>query len=170
MFTSRIKEDQFTDALERAARALTDTTPLMQDMGEYLVDSTKQRFKEGKAPDGTPWAPKSQTTIDTYRRREKKGRNGRVDFRPLFGPSGALSSQIFSEAGTESVEWGSSLVYAATQQFGAAKGAFGTMSNGSSIPWGTIPARPFIGISDHDQLMLIDIIEEYLGGAVGTPD
>lgn len=164
MITVELKEDEITAVLDRLSRSLTDMTPVMQDIGELLVESTKQRFGEGVAPDGTSWAPKSETTIEAYKRR-----GDRVDFRPLFGPSGRLSSEIFSKAGADSVEWGSSLIYAAVMQFGAAKGEFGRNARGGSIPWGTIPARPFLGLSDADRTMVMETISEWLDkAAAGT--
>lgn len=157
-----LNDDAFLRTLDQITRHLTDMTDLMQDLGELLVDSTKQRFAEGTAPDGTVWAPKSDATIDAYRRREKKKPNTRVDFRPLFGPSGRLSSEIFAQASSASVEIGSSLIYSAVQQFGAAKGEFGTAANGSSIPWGNIPARPFIGLSEEDRTKVDAELRDYL--------
>jgi phage virion morphogenesis protein len=142
--------------------ALTDMTPVMNDLGEYLTTSTKDRFKAGTAPDGTKWAPKSQTTLNRYGARK----SNRVDLRPLFGPTGLLSQQIFHEASAVDVSWGSNLIYSAVMQFGAAKGAFGTMANGASIPWGNIPARPFIGVSADDQANIIATLEDWLSGAV----
>lgn len=138
--------------------ALTDMTPVMNDLGEYLTTSTKDRFPSGTAPDGSKWAAKSATTLAQYGRRK----SGRVDLRPLFGPTGLLSQQIFHFADAQSVEWGSNLIYSAVMQFGAAKGAFGVMSNGASIPWGAIPARPFIGVSAEDEIQIIDILTEWL--------
>ncbi|WP_172298337.1 phage virion morphogenesis protein [Pseudoruegeria sp. HB172150] len=167
MIRVEVTDEEVAAALSRIAARLTDLTPLMQDLGEALVNSTEDRFPEGRAPDGTPWAPKSQATIDAYRRREGKTANARVDFRPLFGPSGRLSSEIHWQAGPNSVEIGSSLIYAAVDQFGAAKGQFGTTSKGSPIPWGDIPARPFLGISEGDRSALTLIIEGYLSGANG---
>lgn len=157
-----LNDDAFLRTLDKIASELTDMTDLMQDLGELLVDSTKRRFAEGTAPDGTAWAPKSDATIDAYRRREKKKPNSRVDFRPLFGPSGRLSSEIFAQADSASVEIGSSLIYSAVQQFGAAKGEFGSASNGSSIPWGNIPARPFIGLSEEDRSNVDAELRDYL--------
>lgn len=156
--------DDISPMLERLAARLTDMTPVMQELGELLTESTKQRFKDGVAQDGTPWAPKSQTTIDAY-----KAHKDRVDLRPLFGPSGRLSSEIHYVAGPVSMEIGSSLIYSAVQQMGAGKGAFGSMSNGSPIPWGNIPARPFLGLSDDDQVAITETIESWLqGGAEGA--
>lgn len=52
--------------------------------------------------------------------------------------------------------------YAAAQQFGMKKGYAGANKRGSPIPWGDIPARPFLGISDHDRGMILDEISDYL--------
>lgn len=141
---------------------LSDMTPVMQDIGELMVDSTKQRFIAGEGPDGTAWEPKSEATISAY-----LARGDTPDFRPLFGPSRRLSSEISYRVGTggQSVEWGSSLIYAAVQQFGAQKGAFGTNARGSSIPWGNIPARPFLGLSTEDEDKLKSLLQEWLESA-----
>lgn len=174
MSTVRFEDSEIAQALQRLADALSDMTPLMQDLGEFAVYTTKERFLRGEAPDGTPWAPKSQSTLDSYARRGDAG-----DARPLFGPSGRLSSEIHYVAASASVEWGSSLIYAAVQQFGAEQGAFGARMGRTQpsekrpagqdyffpIPWGDIPARPFLGISEDDRSGFLDIIEEWLEGA-----
>lgn len=162
MITVELNDAEISAMLDRVARSLTDMTPLMQEFGEFLVESTKQRFKDGSDPEGNAWAPKSETTIEQYERRGDK-----VDFRPLFGPTGRLSSEISYEADADSVRWGSNLIYSAVMQFGAEKGEFGSMANGSPIPWGDIPARPFLGISDDDRAGLTATVEEWLEEAAG---
>lgn len=57
---------------------------------------------------------------------------------------------------------GSNLIYAAVQQFGAGKGQFGNMANGSPIPWGNIPARPFLGISPEDETNILALIADFI--------
>jgi phage virion morphogenesis protein len=158
-----LTEDQITAALERLSRSLTNLAPVMQDIGELMVRSTKVRFTEGRAPDGNAWLPKSATTIAAY-----QARGDRVDFRPLFGPSGRLSSEIFYEVGADgaSVEIGSNMIYSAVMQFGAAQGAFGATARGSPIPWGPIPARPFLGVSEEDRSNILAAIDEWLEAAV----
>lgn len=170
MSGAEIKVDEFTPTLVAIAARLTDMSPVFQDIGEYLIDSTKQRFTEGTAPDGTAWVPKSQATIDAYRSREAKGGNAKIDFRPLFGASGSLSSNILYEAVEDGVQWGSNMVYAAVQHFGAAAGELGVTSstdkNGRpytvASPWGDIPARPFIGISDTDRETILADLSEWI--------
>lgn len=160
-----IETDQITPALERVWAALENPLPLMQDLGEYFVKSTTDRFPTGRAPDGSVWAPKSPVTIA----RQGGRRTNRLDTRPLFGPSGALSSTISYEAFPDRVEWGSPMIYAGVQQFGAAQGAFGRSSRNGPIPWGDIPARPFLGISAEDEVQVLDIIGDYLSEAAGAP-
>ena len=160
MFKLEINDTAANAALDALAEVLDDLTPAMQEIGEFLVRTTKLRFVEGASPGGAAWAPKSQTTKDAYRRR-----GDRVDDRPLFGPSGALSGTIFSIPSSQSVEVGSPMIYSAVMQRGAAQGAFGRSSRGGPIPWGDIPARPFIGLSDSDQVGVQDIVAEYLAAA-----
>lgn len=164
MITIEIKNDGISAGLQRALDALTNTQPLMNQLGEYLVESTKQRFPTGRAPDGSVWAPKSPVTLERYRRNGDK-----ADGRPLFGPSSALSNNISAQAGPDVVEWGSDRVYAAVQQFGAAQGAFGRTSRNGPIPWGNIPARPFLGLSAEDEVAVLDIIADYVATAAAEP-
>ncbi|GHT81188.1 hypothetical protein AGMMS49960_20300 [Betaproteobacteria bacterium] len=65
------------------------------------------------------------------------------------------------------VEIGSDQKYAGTQQFGASKGQFGNDKFGRPIPWGDIPARPFLGLSAQDETEVMDIIQRHIMGAMG---
>ena len=154
MFTIELSDDDVVARLNGIVREMGDLTPLMRDIGEYLVDATKQRFMAGEAPDGSAWAPKSEAT------REKYSRSGEsVSIRPLWGPSEELRLGIFAQATPDSVEVGSARPYAAMMQFGGTKSAFQNL-------WGDIPARPFIGLSDSDQEAILDTIDEWLQKAV----
>lgn len=147
-------------ALREAQQRLANMEPAYQDIGEQLVLSTKKRFAEGRAPDGSAWAPKKPSTIEHYRRLGHP-----ADPRPLHGPSKRLSNEIAAFANAAGVEVGSNLIYSGVMQEGAAKGAFGTTSRGRPIPWGTIPARVWLGLSDQDERDILDIVDEHLGGA-----
>ena len=157
MIRTTIKEDQITLGIGALAESLADLTPVMQEIGEFLVASTKDRFQAGVSPDGSAWTPKSPTTIKAAARR-----GVRLDPRPLFGETGMLSSQIGMVAGPNSVEVGSNMIYSAVMQFGAGKGAFGADKAGHPIPWGSIPARPFLGLSEADEQGIRDIVDEWL--------
>lgn len=152
MMDIEFNDRELTGAIRRIEGALTDMTPLMQDVGELMVHSTKRRFIAGSAPDGSPWAPKSEVTKAAYERRGDP-----VDERPLFGPSGRLSGEIHYQADETSVSWGSSLIYAAVQQFGAEQGEFGPRT-----PWGDIPARPFLGLGEDDKAGIIETVTDWM--------
>lgn len=147
-------------ALGGLAAQMSDLRPVMQDIGEYLVVSTKERFPAGTGPSGVPWPENSPVTLA-----RKKGT------RPLIGETKRLGDEILAHVGDDNVEVGSNLVYAATQQFGAAQGQFGRTKRNGPIPWGNIPARPFLGLSDRDEQSILDIVQEHLELALddGTP-
>lgn len=150
-------------ALQRAADLLEDMTPVYRDVADYMVDVTKKRFLSGTAPDGSKWAPKSQATLERYRRLGYGSLS-----RPLIGPSKSLSTQILRFVSGEGVTIGSNLIYAGVMQDGAARGAFGKTSKGAPIPWGRIPARTWLGISKDDEIAIVDIAEEYIEKALGS--
>jgi len=149
MFIVELKADQVTGALDRLSGSMDDMTPLMEQLGEYLTKSTKDRFADGKGPDGAAWAANSPVTL---------ARKSSV--KPLV-QSGTMREGIFHDAGRDFVEVGSGVVQAAMMQFGGTRAAFPHL-------WGDIPARPFIGLSPEDETNMLDIIEEYLTGAITT--
>ena len=149
-------------AIREALSQLKDMTPVYQDIGEYMIGATRQRFIDGKAPDGTAWAPKSAATLDRYKRLGYGTLN-----RPLIGAGKRLSREIQRFVSRDGVVIGSSLAYSGVMQNGAARGAFGTDRRGRPLPWGRIPARVWLGISDEDEKKIIDIVDENLGDALG---
>ena len=152
-------------AIAEALTALTNPQPMYADIGEYMVDSTRQRFVSGEAPDGSSWAPKSEATLERYRRLGY----GTLS-RPLFGPGRRLSREILNFVSKDGVVIGSSLIYSRVMNEGAAKGEFGHDSQGNPIPWGRIPARQWLGISTADATAIVEIADEHLAGALGQVD
>lgn len=159
MLRIELKDDEVTAGLARLGAAMSNLAPVMEDIGEVLVENAKARFAAGVDPAGNAWAPKSAVTIEAYRRRGDS-----VSFRPLIGPSRALSTTVHAVAGSSSVEIGSTRIQAAVMQQGAAQGAFGRTRRGGPIPWGRIPARPFIGLSEQDRTAILDIVADWLEG------
>jgi phage gpG-like protein len=145
------------DQLARARSELEDMTPIHQDIADYMVKATRDRFPAGTAPDGTRWRQKRPATLAAYLAR---GDGSRPD--PLIGPSGRLGREIAGLATRDNAEIGSALEYSAVMQNGAAKGAFGTTRTGRPVPWGDIPARVWLGISAEDERNILDIVDEHL--------
>lgn len=140
--------------LEHARDTLSDMTPINQEIGEYMVKATRDRFRSSTAPDGTRWQPKKPATIARYKARGDGNRP-----KPLIGPSGRLGREITQIATRDQVEIGSTLEYSGVMQGGAKKGAFGTDRRGRPLPWGDIPARVWLGISDLDERRIIEIVD-----------
>lgn len=113
-----------------------DTSALMPRLGEYLLRSTRERFKSQTAPDGTAWEALAPRTLK----------------RKKYNPDKVLTERGFLRKGMAwqllnktTVEVGSNLVYAATHQFGR----------------GNIPPRPFLGLSDQDKRKIDAIIRSW---------
>ena len=54
------------EGLNRLLAATRDMTPLMRDIGEELLNTTRERFNTQTAPDGTPvYPPRGRGTSDT---------------------------------------------------------------------------------------------------------
>jgi len=158
MFRQIYNQQPIVQALQGAQGQLTAMEPIYQDIGEYMVPATKDRFRSGIGPDGIAWAPKKPATIERYRR----AGDGNL-FKPLIGPSKRLGNEIHYAVSSIGLELGSNLEYSGTMQGGAAKGQFGADRAGRPIPWGPIPARVWLGISETDEREILDIVDEHIG-------
>lgn len=151
MIEVEIDSREVIAALKELESKAVDLKPVFQDIGEYLTVSTRERFQTKEAPDGTPWASNSQLT------QARKGGNN-----PLIGESKSLSRYFSYNASSGALEFGSPMEYAAVQHFGALQGAFGRSDRNTPLPWGNIPARPFLGLSSKDEDVVLDIVRDYL--------
>ena len=150
-------------AFEALQKRLADLTPAFQDIGEALLNSTRARFRNSEAPDGTPWKALSEATLIGRARRASGGRlknkDGRYSKKAALGYAfakplidrGHLMGLLNYRAGPREVRIGTPLIYGATHQFGR----------------GAIPARPFLGLSASDETMLLDILNDHLRRTLG---
>ena len=143
-----IANDTLTAALQGLLAANEDLTPLMREYADFLSDRVEENF----ASEGRPeWAPLSEVTI---------ARRG-GDAHPILQRSGQLAASIDSAFDATSAIAGTNKVYGPTMQFGAKKGEFGRTKRGAPIPWGDIPARPFLAVTDRDQVEILEILADY---------
>lgn len=149
MIEVKIDKGEVTAALRRLAASAANPRPALLAIGEELTKSTKLRFQTSTAPDGKKWAPNKPSTLA-----RKKGD------KPLIGKTHLLAQQISPHVGLDYLIVGSPMKYAAMQQFGGKKSQFPNL-------WGDIPARPFLGISDADEKMIVGEIGDYLRKAIG---
>lgn len=133
----------------------------MREIGKELAETTRLRFRNQAGPDGKPWAALKPGTL--ARRRKGKGTGGAK----ALLDTGRLRGSITYRAGEGWVEVGTNTIYASTHQFGAKRGAYGSFSIVKTrrviqIPWGDVPARPFLGLSQADRQAVLDIVRESL--------
>lgn len=159
VITIKTDDREVRGLLNKVQRRLSDMTPVMKVIGEIVRTSVVRNFEKGGRP--KKWAPLSKTTLA---RRKKGGGILRVQ-----GFAGGLMGSITARAYPDKVVIGTNKIYAAVHQFGAKKGQFGRVpvarkigsagrsgatlySRGwlMSVPWGDIPARPFLMVQDED--------------------
>jgi phage virion morphogenesis protein len=145
---------QVRDLVAELRGKLEYMTPLMKIIGAIIQASVQKNFEEGGRP---KWAPLSPVTL--LRRKSSGG--------PLVvqGFAGGLLGSISYKATERKVTIGTNKIYGAVQQFGAGKGAFGQTSRGAPIPWGDIPARPYLMVQDEDWTEIGAEVKEYLVGS-----
>lgn len=145
--------------LEAAIRALEplvgfDGLALMEAAGSLGESQTRRRIEEEKtAPDGTPWAPNQEGTSI------------------LLATGEHLRDTIAFRASSDEAEWGSSWEHASVHQEGAvirAKNAerlaFTSGGRFARPKQVTVPARPFIGLSDDNRRELEELVTDHFGG------
>jgi len=133
--------DEVKAAFLKLQGTLHDLTPVFQDIGEAMLNVTRERFNTQTAPDGTPWKPLSPA----YALVKKQ------NVAQILTLYGRLRGTLTYQAGPKEVRIGTPLVYGATHQFGR----------------GAIPARPFLGLSQSDEQELLDILNDHLSRALG---
>lgn len=107
----------------------------LREVGEYLLESTQQRFIEMQAPDGTPWEP---LAIETLRNKKRPDR--------ILTEEGNLADLLSYQLNSNELLLGSNLEYAATHQFGR----------------DDIPERPFLGLATFERKEVIAIIQDHI--------
>ena len=68
--------------------------------------------------------------------------------------------QLSYQSRPDQLLFGSSMEYAAMHQFGGTKAQFPNL-------WGDIPARPFLGITAHDENVIEEIVEDEILRGIG---
>lgn len=157
--------------LERIAQQVSNMRTAYQAIGETLTGSTKDRFSSSIAPDGTRWAPNAEATVLDHLasisgaygkktgRLTQKGIKAAMGKKPLID-SGILQDTITWQATDNSVEVGTNR-FAGEWEGGAAVHQFGSRD-------GTIPARPFLGVSAQDEATILDILAGFLRSTTGA--
>lgn len=166
---SRIDDRDIQRELAKLDRKAGNLHPCLKNIGEYLVDSTQERFTKEEDPAGVKWAALKQSTKD--RKKHTK---------ILTETSGLRDSIIYAVA-NNGLKVGTNKIYAAPHQFGldkdlhvpAHKRAV-TTAFGKELKfpvWAQVkahtfnpklPARPFLGFSAEDRQEIIEITRDFI--------
>ncbi len=132
MIEIRYNDTAVRDALRRLRDAGADMSPAMRDIAAALEADADRAFDDEASPDGTPWEPLRQSTIDARKKRRKWPGQ-------ILQRSARLARSLTSDSGDDYAAAGTNVIYGALHQFGAKRGAFGRTRRGAPIPWGDVP-------------------------------
>lgn len=141
------------DLQERLGKIIDRTqnlSPVLADLGEYLLRKTRRRFDTSTAPDGSKWLPLAPRTIKAKRRRALTGKPYRTRARPedILKDTFTLRDSITYQVGRNSLSVGTNIEYGIFHQ--------------AEEPRTRIPRRAFLGLDEDDRTEALDLIREYL--------
>ncbi|BDR12922.1 phage virion morphogenesis protein [Vibrio sp. STUT-A11] len=122
----------------------TSLQPAFQDIGEMLLLSHDQRFRDQVSPDGELWAPLSPA----YQARKPKRQNDILTLNSI------LSGNLSYIATGSNLFFGTPTEYGAIHHFGGSE----DMRPANAA----IPARPWLGVDDDDKAEIYDILSDFL--------
>lgn len=144
--------------LNAIALSGAERSQLFDEIGFNLVENAQLRFIDGVSPDGEAW-------VQSIRAKQQGGQT-LID-------KGQLRSSLTHVIHEDGVEYGTNLPYAAPNHYGATIKAvnapFLAFKIGSKFVKKksvTLPARPFVGISQEDELMVVDVFNNFLSRVV----
>ncbi|EJF5828981.1 phage virion morphogenesis protein [Salmonella enterica] len=161
--------------------------PMLDKMGEALLDFHRQRFKDQESPDGEPW----QELSARYKKRKKRNRD------KILTLDGVLRNTLRWQIRGNEMLFGTDRPYGAIHQFGGTieiaarsqrayyrqlrsgklKNQFVRKKRANYSEWHTIgaysitiPARTWLGVSDAEKIRLVDIARNHLYREQNRPD
>lgn len=179
------KNEEVNRLFSKLVDNLTNLKPVMNKIGILSANSVRRNFSVGGAyssPDSViggnkTWQPLSPTTKKIKERKGFKGPH------QILIESERLRSSISHKVDRDSVTIGTNVPYAAMQHFGAKKGSFGIFNvlikahtrktkNGKiqvgpytrkiAVPFGNVPARPFMTIHPDTVKDMSDILLKWI--------
>jgi phage virion morphogenesis protein len=185
-----IDDQAVMPAFNRLLAAGDDPSPIMRLIGEGMAESTRMRFEQSRAPDGTPWKPLAQSTYEGLvagRKSNLQKKSGRLSAlgaqrvagrKPLIGETRMLSTTIgYQLEGSNAVVIGTPMEYGFVHQLGGKKTYTILPKNKQALAWPggahpvkkvvhpPLPARPFLGVSVEDRDEITQILRDAITGA-----
>ena len=136
--------------LKVTADKLQNMRQFWSSVGMYVQGQTiRERFNKEQSPEGQKWKP----LADATKRRKKRHKRGQMK---ILHDTGELRRSIAYEAENNSVKVGSVLKYARIHQFG---GTIHFKKKRGSV---TIPARPFLGVTESEKKHITSMFGQYI--------
>lgn len=150
MVWTRVKIEQGKISERLSNLLLTDAkrAQMLDQIGEASVREIKMHFINQQTPRGIKWWKSKRALKDPSR--------------PTMLNTLKLMNSITYKQSGGAVEVGTDDIRAGTLNFGASKGQYGAMANGTPIPFGDIPARQFLGVSSQNEIKVRDIVNSFL--------
>lgn len=151
--------------LTKVAQAFAETSKLVEspalfsDIGEILLNNTRDRLTNGVDIYGSKFVPLTALTQSLKSKNKDKVLIGEGD---LFRE---LTYQLVN--GGKGLEFGSDRLYAAIQQLGGTikpKQAKVLAFGGVFAKQVTLPARPFVGFTPQDETDVLNMVADHLAG------
>lgn len=165
---SRIDDREIQRELRRLERK-EDLAPCLKNIGEYLVESTEDRFTKEVDPEGAKWAALKESTKN--RKKHTK----------ILTESSGLRSSIIYAVRNNGLRVGTNKIYGAAHQFGIDKDIhvpahqrlvrvafkkelkFPVWSQVKAHSFNPkLPARPFLGFSNEDRQEIMEITRDHI--------
>jgi phage virion morphogenesis protein len=124
--------------LHELMQAGVDMSGPFTDIGEGMLNSTRQRFEEQVDPQGEDWEPLNPK----YQARKKKNAD------KVLVLEGFMRDTLAYNADDQGIELGTNRIQGASMQFGDDERG--------------IPERPFLGMGEDDDDMIVDILQDHL--------
>jgi phage virion morphogenesis protein len=162
-------EKEIQHLLDVISARMQTLKPAMQIIGETIRTSINRNFTAGGRP--VPW---------------EKSKRAASEGGQTLALSGRLKNSFSVSADNDSATVGTNVVYAAIHHFGASRGEFGTITAGvrshvrnlasgkkvkvsahtrrMAIPFGNIPARPFMMVQAEDWTEIKSGLIDYIAG------
>lgn len=181
-----LRDEEARRRLQDMIDRMDNRLPFLERVGDRLVRTASDSFRNERAPDGTPWTPLKARTIKA---RIRKGQLPLTILKTNTRIGSSLAGSINRIATNDEVRIGSPVAYAAIHQLGGTiqqparaakiyrmKDAQGNVGRrfvrkdkanhvtDVQIPAHsvTIPARPFLGVSDDDRAGIMEDAEDWL--------
>ena len=134
-FSAQFEDKEIQNKFAQLQGLVNDLTPVMEEIGEYMILATDMRFEKEIDPSGKRWRRLSPFTL------EMKRAEGKI--LKILQRTGLMRSRVNYQADSEKVVVGVNDLKAAKHQLGRG-----------------VPKREFLGVSEEDREEIINIIED----------